>query len=90
MSGDRFAANSTRWLQYMHITDAAWMTESDSWIAATDGSVRAARPASGDGPYEPAGMGAGVLLARPGAMLDGPPLGAQTLDDPPPRHNNGS
>ena len=71
----------------MHITDAAWMTKSDGWIPATD---RAARPASDDGPYELAGMRAGVLLARPGAMLDDPPLAAQTLDDPPPRHNDGS
>ena len=78
MSGDRFATNSTRGPQYMHITDAAWMPESESWIAATDGSVRAARPASDDGPYEPSGMGARVLLAHLGAMLEYPPLAAHT------------
>ena len=71
-SGDRFSANPARWLPYLRMTDSGWVVESTGWIAATDGSVRAPRPASDDGPYEPAGLGAGVLLARLGAELDDP------------------
>ena len=53
----------------------------------------------GDGrlPYEPAALGAGVLLSRPGALQDDPGLFHPDMlmqDDgaiaPPPRHNDGS
>ena len=73
------------------------VVESIGWIAATDGSVRAPRLASDDGPYEPAALGAGVLLVRPGVFLDDPALVQPDMfiqDDgaiaPPPRHNDGS
>ena len=71
--------------------------ESAGWIAATDGSVRTFRPASDDGPYEPAALGAGVLLVCPGSFLDDPALLPPDLlvrEDhsiaPPLRHNDGS
>ena len=96
-SGDRYSANAARWLPYLRCTDSGWAVESAGWIAATDGSVRASRPASDDGPYEPTALGAGVLLARPGAFLDDPALLLPNLlarevysIAPPPRHNDGS
>ena len=60
--------------------------------------LRPACPAGqADGPYEPAGMGAGIILARPGALLNDPTLFQpdMTLGDDgptalPPRHNDGS
>ena len=74
VSGDRFSVNPARWLPCLRLADSGWVAETAGCIAATDGSVRAARLASDDGPYEPTGLCAGVLLARPGAFLNDPIL----------------
>ena len=97
VSGNRFSVNAARWLPYLRSTDSGWVIETAGWIAATDGSVRPAQLAPDNGPYEPAGLGAGILLARPGALLNDPALfqpdmpleddGSTAIS---PRHNDGS
>ena len=68
--GFRQAPIPARWASYLLHTDSGWVASAPApgWVAATDGSVRSAQAATDDSPYAPVSMGAGLLLARPGAM----------------------